>query len=244
MTKTIKLNLTIALLGAMAMLFSNCKKDDDEKANTVKDIDGNVYKTVKIGEQVWMAENLRTTHYNDGISIPTGHIDEQWIGLETGAYAIFPHTIILDGLNSDTEVMEAYGALYNWFAVETGKLCPAGWHVPSLDEWTTLINNAGGVQSAGGKLKSIRTSPEPHPRWWGPNTGATDDFGFSALPGGVRQFSDGRCFDIGGSGYLWSNTAEEPTLGSGVVMEYSEGYAFTYDGFHQNNGFSVRCIQD
>lgn len=176
-----------------------------EEGDGVTDIDGNKYITVIIGDQEWMAENLRTTRYNDGASIPTGHTNEQWTNLNTGAYAIYPHSQI-DRLNSDAEVLEAYGALYNWYAVETGNLCPTGWHVPTDTEWTTLTDYLGGEIVAGGKLKSTRTDPDTHPRWKSPNTGATDEYGFSALPGGRRDSGYDNFVNAGYVGGWWSST--------------------------------------
>ncbi len=213
------------------------------QAQTVKDIEGNVYKTVKIGTQEWMAENLKTTKYNDGVAIPLVHNNEQWAGLTTGAYAIYDHSRI-NGLNSDAEVFEAYGALYNWYAVETGNLCPAGWRVPTDAEWTTLTDYIG--DDAGGKLKSSRTSPDAHPRWASPNTGATDEYGFSALPGGYR-ISNGGFTNAGFSGHCWSSSEND----SMILTTYAWYRSMICDSSsvnrYSNNkrfGFSVRCLKD
>lgn len=151
--------VALALMVVLIVFVSSCEfikdlfEDDDDnngqQDEQVVDIDGNVYSTVIIGDQEWFAKNLRTSKYNDGNVIPTGHSDSEWSNLSTGAYAIYPHSQI-DGLSSDLDVLEAYGGLYNWYAVETGKLCP-----------------------------------DAHPRWDSPNDGANDEYGFSALPGGV-----------------------------------------------------------
>ena len=113
--------------------------------DTVTDIDGNEYETVEIGEQVWMAENLKVTHYNDGTEIPTGYSDDDWAGLSTGAYAVYDD----NESNADT-----YGYLYNWYAVDDDReVCPASWHVPTDGEYTALSDYLGGTSVAGGKLK-------------------------------------------------------------------------------------------
>jgi uncharacterized protein (TIGR02145 family) len=209
---------------------------------SVTDPDGNVYPIVKIGDQWWMAENLRTTRYADGTGIPTGLNNEDWAATESGAYAVFPHGSI-PGLDSDEQVLAAYGALYNWFAVDDSRgLCPVGWHVPSDDEWTILTSYLGGEDAAGGKMKSTRTEPDPHPRWENPNEGATNESGFSGLPAGYR-FLLGNFSTIGFHTTWWSSTE----LVSGSVWLRNLNYNFN-DIFRtsnpKNNGFSVRCLMD
>ena len=207
----------------------------------VTDMDGNEYITVIIGTQEWMAENLRTTKYKDGTDIPSGHSNSEWTNLTTGAYAILPH-IFINGLNSDTEVLETYGALYNWYAVETGNLCPTGWHVPTDEEWTSLTDFAGGTNIAGGKLKSTRTDPDAHPRWNSCNTDATDAFGFSAFPGGIRYSNDGTFYTYG-DGHWWSSTEYDAMEAHNRFMFCESITVLPYynkKGF----GFAVRCLKD
>ncbi|MBS4012612.1 MAG: fibrobacter succinogenes major paralogous domain-containing protein [Bacteroidetes bacterium] len=209
---------------------------------TVEDFDGNIYPTVIIGTQEWMAKNLRVTKYLNGDAIPTGLNNTDWGNTTNGAYAIYPHSE-LDGLNSDAEVLAAYGALYNWYAVDDSRgLCPVGWRVPTDEEWTTLTNYLGGEGVAGGKLKSTRTSPDAHPRWESPNTAATDDFGFSALPGGSR-FSNGTFYFIGYFGYWWSATEYDASVAWFRIMNY---YDSNVDRYYLGKelGFSVRCVRD
>jgi uncharacterized protein (TIGR02145 family) len=195
----------------------------------VTDIDGNIYNTVSIGTQVWMASNLVTTKYNDGTSIPFVTDNGSWSGLITPAYCWY---------NNDATTYKAtYGALYNWYTVNTGKLCPTGWHVPTDAEWTTLSTYLGGESIAGGALKETGTN-----HWISPNTGATNTFGFTGLPGEMRNGSG--VFDpIGYYGYWWTAT------------QYSAGYAlYWYLGYNFTNifgangymriGFSVRCVKD
>jgi uncharacterized protein (TIGR02145 family) len=213
---------------------------EEDGEETVTDIDGNVYKTVVIDNQEWFAKNLRTTKYNDGTPIPTGHTDAEWGTLTTAAYAVYPYARIY--LNSDEEVLDAYGALYNGYAVETDKLCPKGWHVPTDAEWTALTNYLGGSGLAGGRLKSTRTDPDAHPRWNSPNTSATDEYGFSALPGGMR--SNAGIFDAAGPQcYWWSSTSEDASTAWARQIRYNYGSLYRYK-FDKKYGFTVRCVRD
>ena len=149
---------------------SSGSKIDNNK--TVTDIDGNIYKTVTIGSQVWLAEDLKTTKYNDGTPIPYVTDKEEWINTKSGAYC-WNCWYCKDESNDSI-----YGALYNWYAI-TGKLCPVGWHVSTDQDWETLIDYCGGWEIAGGKLKEVGTI-----HWESPNLGATNEFGFTAIPFG------------------------------------------------------------
>ncbi|HNY56232.1 MAG TPA: FISUMP domain-containing protein, partial [Chitinophagales bacterium] len=162
-------------------IFPNC--------GTVNDIDGNTYNTVTIGTQCWMTENLKTSTYNDGTAILNETINTQWVNLTTGAYCYY---------NNNISNKATYGTLYNWYAVNTGKLAPSGWHVPTEADWTTLINYLGGETVAGGKMKAITL-------WNSPNTAADNSSGFSGLPAGIRTQS-GTYFDMGNEGNFWSAT--------------------------------------
>jgi len=195
---------------------------------TVTDIDGNVYHTVTIGTQVWMVENLKTTKYHDGTSIPNVTDNNAWSNLTTGAYCDYNNT----PSNSAT-----YGKLYNWYAVNTGKLCPTGWHVATDAEWTTLTNSLGGGSIAGGKLKETGIT-----HWNSPNTGATNKTGFTALPGGGRD-SDGTFFNVGDGGYWWSATEGDAASAWYRLMTYN-GSTVYRGGSHKELGFSVRCVRD
>ena len=195
---------------------------------SITDIDGNTYKTVTIGTQTWMAENLKVTKYNDGIAIPNVTDNTAWGELTTGAlcdYGNIPS-------NSET-----YGKLYNWHAVNTGKLCPTGWHVPSDAEWTELTDYLGGTSVVGGKLKETGTT-----HWASLNTGATNETGFTALPGGYRIFN-GPFSYIGYFGYWWSATK----LGANDAwyrrMFYNAS-SVDRDYYDKELGFSVRCLKD
>lgn len=207
-----------------------CKKDDDVIA--IKDIDGNVYHIVTIGTQVWMVENLKTTRCNDGISIFNITDSTQWSNMTTPAYCWY--------LNDEDNYKDPYGALYNWYTVETGKICPTGWHVPTDDEWTTLIDYLGGERVAGGKLKEKGTT-----HWESPNSEATNESGFTALPNGFRfgSFGNGSFKSLGFSGYWWSSTEYYATLAWVRGMVYDTGDVYRDFSF-KDYGYSVRCVRD
>ena len=195
----------------------------------VSDIDGNEYKTIQIGTQEWMAENLKTTKYNDGNSIPNVTGFTAWSDLTTGAYC---------WLNNNASAYKAtYGALYNWFTVNTGKLCPAGWHVPSDAEWTTLTNYLGGTAVAGGKLKETGIA-----HWKSPNTGAVNSSGFTALPGGILSLFNDPDFSgwsgPGSAGVWWSTSA------SIYLVTFYEDILRSNSIYYKQSGFSVRCLKD
>ena len=159
------------------------------------DIDGNTYQTVKIGNQWWIAENLNVTHYQNGDAIPNVTDSAAWWGLTSGAYCNY---------NNDAANVAVYGRLYNWYAVHDSRnIAPAGWHVPSDAEWQTLVDYLGGDPVAGGKMKEAGTT-----HWISPNTGATNESGFSGLPGGYRH-TDGYYYDISYSASFWTFTESD-----------------------------------
>jgi len=204
--------------------------DRNNEKGKVTDIDGNIYITTKIGNQWWMAENLKVTHYRNGEAIPNVTDDTQWINLTTGAYCNY---------NNDSTNVHTYGRLYNWYAVDDSRnIAPEGWHVPTDGEWQTLIDYLGGSSVAGGKLKESGIT-----HWNSPNTGATNETGFSALPGGYRSGSSGAFGHIGINAYFWSSTE----YGSSFAWFRNLGYGGSgmYRGnFDERGGFSVRCVRD
>jgi uncharacterized protein (TIGR02145 family) len=196
---------------------------------TMTDQQGNVYKTIVIGAQEWMAENLKTTIYRNGNAIANITDNAQWDGLTTGAWASY---------NNDSQNDCPYGKLYNWYAVaDPGHVCPMGWHVPTDVEWTTLTDYLGGAAVAGGKMKTTGTQ-----YWLSPNTDATNESGFSGLPGGGRYYGGDFLF-VGSTGYWWSSSEYGPGDGWFRLLSYSSGNAFQ-DGYTKRNGFSVRCLRD
>jgi uncharacterized protein (TIGR02145 family) len=160
---------------------------------TVKDIDGNTYNTVQIGTQCWMKENLKVSRYKNGDAIPIVTDNTTWNNLSTGARCWYD--------NDSISYEEPYGNLYNWYATSDSRgICPTGWHVPTDAEWTTLTTYLGGESVAGGKMKSVGTT-----FWNSPNTGATNESSFSALPGSFRSF-DGNYSHKSIFAFFWSTT--------------------------------------
>jgi uncharacterized protein (TIGR02145 family) len=202
------------------------------KAQTVSDPDGNTYNTVTIGTQIWMKENLKTTRYNDGTNIPFVNGDVAWANLTKPAYCL------LQNQDYTTSKYKAiYGAIYNWYTVNTDKLCPIGWHVPSDSEWTILSNFLGGDSIAGGKLKEIGIT-----YWAGINTGADNSSGFSARPGGLCDI-DGVFNDISTGGNWWTSTSFDTNTSWSRYMDFVSAKVFKYN-MNYKNGLSVRCIKD
>jgi uncharacterized protein (TIGR02145 family) len=196
-------------------------------SQTVTDIDGNTYNTVQIGSQVWMSENLKTSRYRNGGSIPYVVGNSDWQALTTGAWSYYDH----DAANN-----AVYGKLYNWYSTQGDTLCPAGWGVPTDAEWTTLTTYLGGESAAGGKMKSIGTD-----YWNDPNTVATNESGFSVLPGGARNY-DGRFYNVKVSAFFWSET--ENDNGAWLhAMTSSNGLVYRY-GTNKSVGASIRCLKD
>jgi uncharacterized protein (TIGR02145 family) len=198
---------------------------------SVTDIDGNVYQTVTIGSQVWMMENLKVTHYRNGNEIPNVTSSGTWDGLSTGAYCNY---------NNEESHVAVYGRLYNWFAtVDSRNIAPTGWHVPDSADWQTLIDYLGGEDVAGGKIKEFGTE-----HWYSPNDGATNECGFTALPGGFRSWygSFGYMRDYGP---MWSST--EAGIWGGCALNLSTFHASVGLGGGSNNkkeGYAIRCVKD
>lgn len=236
---------TIFYIAILLFLMAGCKKEEPVSKNTwvsnkniifnpnltygtVIDIDGNVYKTIQIGTQTWMAENLKTTKYRNGDPIPNIISEVARAALTTGAYCWY---------NNDSATYKAnYGALYNWYAVaDSRKIAPIGWHVPTDYEWTKLTTYLG--IHAGGQLKEIGTI-----HWISPNPN-TNESGFTALPGGGYG-SDGGCGDIGDWGFWWSST--EFSTADALDRQLAGGMYSGIGGIGNSkvDGNSVRCVKD
>lgn len=201
---------------------------------SITDIDGNVYATVRIGKQTWTAENLRVTRYNDGTSIPNIPNNNTWAALTTGAWSYY---------KNDESYNNIYGKLYNWFTVNTGKLCPKGWHVPTDDEWWELSDYLGGNSIAGGKIKSTGTSNDGTGLWASPNKAATNESGFTGLPGGSRH-QGGNYQSLASFAYWWSSTEQGQNLAWARHVDYYYSSISRYIFEYKNQGFSCRCIKD
>lgn len=218
------------------LMFTNLNTLIAQEGKTITDIDGNIYKTVKIGMQIWMAENLKTTRYRDGTTIPLVTDAKAWSNRSSPGYCLY---------NNDKEINKnKYGALYNWYSVATGNLCPNGWHVPSDAEWSSLETFLGGTGIAGAKMKGTGNS-----HWNSPNTTATNETGFTALPGGYR-LDNGTFTYIGNYGLFWSSSEfiwsfgeHYSQYGWGRYMSYYLSDIYRYY-FNKKYGFSVRCLND
>ena len=207
---------------------TNTYWDNFSAAGTVQDQSGNFYNTVAIGTQVWFKENLRTKKYRSGALIPVKtNTDTSTLVGQMYYYA-----------NDSLTNYSVYGALYNWRATqESDGLCPVGWHVPTDAEWTTLTTYLGDVSVAGGKMKSIGTT-----YWNSPNTGATNESGFSALPGGFRG-SDGSFNSISYDAFFWSATEYDSNFAwFRALYSYNGSVNKSYN--YKSVGASVRCLKN
>jgi len=199
------------------------------------DADGNVYKTVIIGDQLWMAENLKTTKYNDGTDIPLVTDGRKWASLTSPGFCWYD--------NDRESYGDIYGGLYNWFAVNTVKLCPDGWHVPDIEELNIIAGYLGGEAIAGGKLKETGTT-----HWKSPNTDATNESGFTGRPGGFRsRIWDTKCYGkfghLGMFGYWWSYSAYDANTAWIGELGYNTG-SVVGNHVDKGKGLSVRCLKD
>jgi len=196
--------------------------------SSVSDVDGNTYSTIIIGSQVWMAENLKTTKLNDATVISFSSSKSNW-GSLSAAYCWY---------NNDYSNKNTYGALYNWYGVNSGKLCPVGWHIPTNSEWAILSNYLSGNSVSGGKMKESGTA-----HWLSPNIGATNSSGFTALPGGIISTGAGGFNNIGSLGVWWSSTETDSNTSSHINI-YNSGSDILQGSSSKPNGFSVRCLKD
>jgi uncharacterized protein (TIGR02145 family) len=209
------------------------KFNPDLVYSTVADIEGTIYKTIPIGDQVWMAENLKTTLFNDGSDIPEVTGFGSWSDLTTPAHAWC--------FNNDSLYKDLYGAYYNWFAVSTGKLCPTGWHVPSDSEWQILISYLGGDRVAGSKLKEAGKN-----NWTSSNKNATNESGFTAIPAGFRSTVDGAFAGNGEICGWWTATEQSQSVAGSSWCRWLRGdttIVVRSERF-KKEGFTIRCIKD
>jgi uncharacterized protein (TIGR02145 family) len=199
------------------------------------DAEGNSYKTIQIGSQIWMAENLKTTKYNDGTNIPNITDLDDWIDLQTPGYCWYIN---------DAKYKNPFGALYNWYVVNTDKLCPAGWHVPGEAEWRALTNNLGGESAAAGHMRETDTT-----HWVFKNSEVTNDAGFTALPGGYRSWNDQQYFrEMGYSSGFWSSTADPFDSVAFAICRrfyyYNDSGGISYEIYSKKAGLSIRCLKN
>ena len=216
-----------------AINFSSSIKSIGQFGNGVTDIEGNVYKTVIIENQEWMAENLKVTKYNDGTKINIEPNSNNWSTNNQPTYCFF---------NNDSTYNSKYGNLYNWYVIKdevniNKNVCPIGWHVPSEIDWNILINYLGGEKIAGGKLKEIQITS-----WNQTNENTTNSSLFTALPSGYRN-NGGNFGSIGNYGYWWTST-ELNSIDAYYKGMYSNSESISTNNSNKKLGLSIRCIKD
>jgi len=247
MKKLITLILGIALVYGCTSNNSNNSDSNNNSVTSVSDVDGNSYNVIILCNQTWTKSNLNVSKYSDGTPIPQVTNPTQWLNLTTGAWCYY---------NNDPAIGNTYGKLYNWYAVagiynaasQTNitlrkKLAPLGWHIPADSEWTTLINCLGGENVAGGNMKEAGTS-----HWQSPNTVATNNSAFTALPGGFRYDDNGifgsqGLLGVGFAGYWWSSSETNIENANILALYYFNGGADLLPDY-KAYGFSVRCLKD
>lgn len=220
---TIKRAILI-LTGLAFLTFKN-------QSQTVIDYDGNVYDTVIIGTQTWFKQNLKVTHYDNGVPIPNVTDNAAWANLATGARCYY---------NNDSVANDSiYGPLYNWYAVnDTNNICPEGWHVSTNAEWTATEIYLGGTAIAGGKMKEAGTA-----HWLSPNTGATNSSGFTGLPGGMRDPVNNNFGTIWENGLWWTSTLYNSSMAWSTYLWYLFA-GVDHNPGTKKYGFSIRCVKD
>jgi len=231
------------------VLFFNCSEEDkiepidngffnpDITYGTVSDIDLNNYKTVKIGTQTWMAENLKVCRFNNGVEIPNIKDNKEWINMKSGALCDY---------NNDSSFSKDFGKIYNGYAAKSEFICPEGWHIPSTEEWFILIDYCGGINEAGKKLK-MKVKKYDDGYYF--NIGGSNESGFTALAAGCRSIYEFHDTEAGsfygrGLGATWWTSTEKDSINLGYInIEYSDDYVNS--GFSTKpNGSSIRCIKD
>ena len=230
-TKTlVKISKTARLftLFGLVLVLSNCDQDIFKKKDIVTDIDGNTYDILSIGNQQWLSANLKVTKLNDGSLLELEKDSVKWREKTTAAYCYYKNNGLIYG--------DKYGAFYNWYAVESEKLCPSGWHVATDDDWQTLISHIGGSAN-GGYLKA-----KEFDHWKSPNKGATDKYAFDARGSGYRN-SNGEFVALYEELRLWTSTNSSTAE--------AIAYSLDSDTCHINrieqpkvSGLSVRCVKD
>ena len=219
----------------LSVMMMSCEQDHTTQPgldmNTVTDIDGNMYETMRVGDKLWMTENLRATRYRNGDPIPVITEGSEWQDLQSGAMSAY---------SNYEDAAQVYGRLYNWYAVADERgLAPVGWHVATDEEWQMLIDHFGGKDLAGGLLKEAGTS-----RWQSPNAGPDERSGFCALPGGKRDPQEGAFYGLHAFAHFWTST-ENPEYD--YAFQRWLGFDRTrvkHTSYLKSAGYSVRCVKD
>jgi uncharacterized protein (TIGR02145 family) len=221
--------------------FSGCEYESNQTVDytgqigSITDIDGNKYKTIGIGTQIWKQENLKVTHLTDGSQITLLYNDTDWsqnYNSNISGYCWYDYDSVTN--------KSLYGALYNFYSIETGLLCPTGWHVPSQAEWKTLVDYMGGKDLAGGKLKDYNSN-----YWTSPNHCIENNFSFVGLPGGYRTAQTGVFNGKGYNGSWWENRISKEDSLKALKLSVANSEHKVYENyFLKNDGASIRCVKD
>ena len=217
--------LTIPTAEIESITFSNSSSINSD--NTVSDIDGNIYKTVKIGTQIWMAENLKTTKLNNGTPISKVTDNDKWKNLLSPGYCYY---------DNDESNRNIYGALYNWYSMNNNNVCPTGWHVPNEGEWDILTDNLG--DNSGKELKETGTT-----HWESPNSGVSNSTEFTALPSGYRNGYNSLFTFKGGTGLWWTSSRKDQSKAATRAM-WSNSSKVGIGQYSLTYGVGIRCIKD
>lgn len=240
---------TLLTIGFAVAVLSSCKSEDspspynplnglttavfnpDKNYGTVSDIDGNIYKTIVIGNQTWMAENLRTTRYRNGDSIPNITDNIEWNDQKTGAYCVYNNS-------TDLDTIATYGRLYNWYAVADSRgLAPKGWRVPTITDWNILIDYLGGDSVASNKMKEVGIYH------WEDRYQSDNSSGFTAIPSGARYLSKGFNNDIGFFSVFWTSS-EFNNEKAGFLYLYDFSSDVSKGINFKQNGYAIRCVKE
>jgi uncharacterized protein (TIGR02145 family) len=236
----IKIKSSAGIIYGKDVVFSTADNtvifNSDLNYGSVSDIDGNNYKTIEIGTQTWMAENLKTTKLNDGTPVKLATDPGEWWKSGTASYCWVN--------NEENKFRDTYGALYNWYAVNTLKLCPEGWHVPDNEEWLAFVTYLGGPINIGNKIKEAGGS-----HWLNPGANTTNESGFTALPAGYRNFNgpfkpgSDYAYWRGSEAYWWSSSS---AFAGGAYYNgiYANSNSLLKGSWIIEMGLSVRCVKD
>ena len=217
----------------------NAQEEYPNEGMPIRDLDGNVYRTIMTESGVWMAENLKTVKLNDGTPLTLIRDNSEWEDTKIPAYGWYKSTV---------EYAETYGAIYNWYAVETGKLCPKGWHVPTEEEWKDLMENAGDSQRSRDNAAKLKEAGTAH--WKAPNDGATNEIFFTALPAGEVSFAYSDKYE-GTKTSWWTSAEDRYGRSPGESASNANLVGLRYDFLSQSEGsynkksaLPVRCKKD
>lgn len=225
--KNFKKNL-VKTLALVFVLGGSLTLSAQKAGETVKDVDGNEYKTVVIGSQTWFAENLKTTKYASGKAIPNVTDKTKWVDCKSAAYCWYDN-------NSSNK--DEYGALYNWYVINTANICPNGWHVATDQDWTTLVNKIGGEEKAAAKLRETGTK-----HWKEEVEGASNEYGFNMLAGGFRDAYGNFTWQTIDAGY-WTATGKTPSYAWNRTAFYYDQHINRHE-IQKCFGYSVRCVKN